>query len=126
MSKPQIRPTTSTPEDQVKYLAKGWAYKQLVEASERLRSNPNDENAGLVEQAYSWVVKLFSAEFESHIKALYGTGHWVGIVSDKEIRAAVDGEHEKFIELARIHMPEYTRILDLLKKHREAEERKVL
>jgi len=115
---------TKTIEERLRGLAEGWAYKQLVSRDEALKQDPIDEKARLTEESYQWVHRLFHAELKYHIKALCDSGQLIGITTDEQIRAKTQEEHAKFIEAARTHLPAYVRILDLLKKHREAEERK--
>jgi len=80
MKKVKARPETKTIGDRVRFLADGWAYKQLVQKHEELRRDPTDEKTGLVIEAYKLVHKLVSAEIRYHLEDLRNSGQLAGIV----------------------------------------------
>ena len=108
-----------TTEETVEELVKSPEYQDLRENVRALRGNRNDENIRLMVEAYNRFNELFGAEFEGYLKNLYDSGQLIGITTDEQIRAKTQEEHAKFVEVARVHLPVFVKILDVLQQSRE-------
>lgn len=108
-----------TTEETVEELVKSPEYQDLRENVRALRGNRNDENIRLMVEAYNRFNELFGAEFEGYLKNLYDSGQLIGITTDEQIRAKTQEEHAKFVEVARVHLPVFVKIIDVLQQSRE-------
>jgi excinuclease UvrABC nuclease subunit len=108
--------TAKTIEERVVGLVKSQEYQNLREKVRALRENRNDENIRLMTEDYNRFNELFSAEFRDYLKGLYDSGQLIGITTDEQIRAKTQEEYAKFVKVARVHLPIFVKILEMLQR----------
>ncbi|MFA6436685.1 MAG: hypothetical protein WC242_01010 [Candidatus Paceibacterota bacterium] len=107
-----------TIEERVRSLAKGWAYKQLVQRNEEFKKDPTNERSGLVVEACNWVNKLIGGETKGYVLSLRDSGQILLRDKAQSIEKAQE-IHDQFTEAARLYLPVYVEILDKVRKFRE-------